>query len=113
MRQLKICPRPPETLARHHTEETAARLALAALPDPANLPPDLRAETFGPAATRFLFSVARQYEDRSLTFVELVLAGRKAVLKSVAGWEKNPDKTRAGWSWWARQGMLAAIAGEK
>ena len=113
MRQLNLRPLSPETLARYRTEEAAATLALAVLPDPANLPPDLLAEAFGPAATRFLFSVDRQYQNQGLTFVELVLAGRNAVAKCVANWEQDPERKRAYWSWWARQGMLAAIAGEK
>ena len=110
MRQLNLRPLSPETLARYRTEEATATLALAALPAPANLPPDLLAEAFGPAATRFLFSVARQHQNQGFTFVELVLAGHNAVAKCVANWENNPDIVWADWSWWVRQGILKALA---
>lgn len=113
MRQLNLRPLPPETLARYRDEEAAARLALAALPAPANLPPDLQAEAFGPTATLFLFSIARQYQNQALSFVELVLAGHQALMKFALRREIMPEKWRGDWAWWARQGMLAAIAGKR
>ncbi len=109
MRPLNLRPLAPETLARYAAEDAAATLALAALPASAHLPPDLQTEAFGPAATRYLFSLARQYQNNGLTFVELVLAGREAVAKTLATWEQDPERKRAYWSWWARQGMLVAV----
>ncbi len=111
MRSLNLRrPLAPETLARYAAEDAAATLALAALLAPAHLPPDLLAEAFGPAATRYLFGLARQYQNQGLGFVELVLAGRAAVVKYLVRQQENPDREQAGWEWWwARQGMLLAV----
>ena len=112
MRQLRLKPQSlatPEAQTRHAAEWAEAAQALAALPVPPHLPPALQA-AFGPAGQQPLLSIAKQYQQQGLPPLELVRAGHSALVAFAGRWAELPEKARADWAWWVRQGVVGAVA---
>lgn len=59
---------------------------------------------------RFLLAVARQYQDRGLSWKELLAAGYAGLQRSEAQFATTPEQMARFGAWGIRQHVLAAIS---
>ena len=105
MRQLKTAKIPTPA---QQAEASAALRWLEQQPVPEGLSALLYGEYLVPNF-RYILSLARQYQNRGLSLVEIVTAGHAAAVTCIVQRGERPDKLADSWAWWVRQGMLEAL----
>ena len=98
MRQLKISKQSANPAREAEHAAALLHLRQLAAAQPLGLAPNVEAQWL-----RWILSVAKQYQGRGATLVELVAAGYTAQVRCV-----ERGVAEKWWSWWMRQRIIAA-----